>query len=175
MDSLIKQYEKRIFGFLIQYVKIPEEAEDMTQEILIKLWQNKERISSIDDQEAYILAMTRNYVRDHFKKMSRERIYLQEVVDHLPVQDDSAFTIIKRKELETNIEAVILELPPRQQEVYHLFYKQGKSMVEIAKELKISPHTVKNHRAQALKFIQSRINPEMFLSVMILFGVLLES
>lgn len=173
MVSLVKQYEKRIYGFLIQYVKIPEEAEDMTQEILIKLWQNKERIYSIDDQEAYILAMTRNYIRDHFKKMSREKIYFQEVVDHLPVQDDSAFMIIKRKELESNIEAIILELPPRQQEVYHLFYKKGKTLVEIAKELKISPHTVKNHRAQALKFIQSRINPEMFLSGLILLDILL--
>lgn len=170
---MVSQYRSRIFGFILKYVKIPEEAEDMTQEILIKLWHNKERIYSIDDQEVYILAMTRNYIRDHFKKMSREKIYLQEVVDHLPVQDDSAFMIIKRKELETNIEAVILELPPRQQEVYHLFYKKGKSLVEIAKELKISPHTVKNHRTQALKFIRSRVNPELFLSGLIFISLLL--
>ena len=173
MDKMVSQYRSRIFGFILKYVKIPEEAEDMTQEILIKLWQNKEKITAVKDQDSYILAMTRNYVRDHFKKMSREKLYLQEVIDHLPVQDDSAFMIIKRKELETNIEAVILELPPRQQEVYHLFYKKGKSLVEIAKELKISPHTVKNHRAQALKFIQSRINPEMFLSGLILLDILL--
>src|SRR5690625_7004194 len=173
MDKMVSQYRSRIFGFILKYVKIPEEAEDMTQEILIKLWQNKEKITAVKDQDSYILAMTRNYVRDHFKKMSREKLYLQEVIDHLPVQDDSAFMIIKRKELETNIEAVILELPPRQQEVYHLFYKKGKSIVEIAKELKVTPHTDKTHESQRLKFIQSRINPEMFLSGFILLDILL--
>lgn len=169
MVSLVKQYEKRIYGFLIQYVKIPEEAEDMTQEILIKLWQNKDRILTIEDQESYILTMTRNFIRDHFKKMSRNPVYLQEVTEHLSPRDDSAFMIIKRKELESNIELVVKELPPRQREVFHLFYKKGKSLVEIAHELKISPHTVKNHRTQALKFIQSRINPELFLTFGLLF------
>lgn len=164
MDSLIKQYEKRIYGFLIQYVKVPEEAEDLTQELLIKLWQNKERVFTVEDQESYILAMTRNFIRDHFKKMNRDKLYRKEVLTHLTPKIDSPFVLIKRKELENNIEAVVKELPPRQREVYHLFYKQGKSLVEIANELKISPHTVKNHRAQALKFIQSRINPELFLT-----------
>src|SRR5690625_6120774 len=119
MDKMVSQYRSRIFGFILKYVKIPEEAEDMTQEILIKLWQNKEKITAVKDQDSYILAMTRNYVRDHFKKMSREKLYLQEVIDHLPVQYDSAFMIIKRKELETNNEAVVQKHTLNQHEVYN--------------------------------------------------------
>ena len=167
MEKIIQQYRTRIYGFLLKYVKIPEEAEDMTQEVLVKLWNNRQKIQSMDDQESYILAMTRNFIRDHFKRMSREKAYMEEVIRHLPDQTYSAYCTIQRHELQDSIQAVVSELPERQQEVYKLFYDKGKSLKEIARELDISPYTVKNHRAQALKIIRSRINPEAFLTGLI--------
>lgn len=166
MEKMINQYRRRIYGFLLKYVKIPEQAEDLTQDILIKLWKNRDRIQSMEDQEAYILTITRNYIRDHFKKMSREEAYLREVIFHLPTQDPSSMRIIQRNELQNSILRIVSELPDRQQEVYHLFYEKGKSLKEIARELDISPYTAKNHRAEALKVIRSKINPEVFLTVM---------
>src|SRR5690606_6954780 len=103
MEKEIEQYRNRIFGFLIKYVKIPEQAEDMTQDILIKLWNNRDRIQSLEDQESYILAITRNYIRDHFKRMSREKAYLEEVIAYLPTQDNSAIQKIQRYELQRSI------------------------------------------------------------------------
>ncbi len=166
MEKMINQYRRRIYGFLLKYVKIPEQAEDLTQDILIKLWKNRDRIQTMEDQEAYILTIARNYIRDHFKKMSREEAYLQEVIFHLPTQDPSSMRIIQRNELQNSILRIVSELPDRQQEVYHLFYEKGKSLKEIARELDISPYTAKNHRAEALKIIRSKINPEVFLTVM---------
>ncbi|MBY5958774.1 sigma-70 family RNA polymerase sigma factor [Membranicola marinus] len=173
MEELVQQYRNRIYGFLLKYVKIPEQAEDLTQDVLIKLWKNRNRILSMEDQEAYILAVTRNQVRDHFKKMTREESYLQEVILHMPTQNSNEYAIIQRHELQESIQSVVAELPQRQQEVYKLFYDKGKSLKEIAIELNISPYTAKNHRAQALKFIRSRINPEAFLTgAMIIFLLL---
>ena len=168
MEQIIKQYRHRIYGFLLKYVKIPQQAEDMTQDILVKLWHNRQKIQSIEDQEAYILAITRNFIRDHFKKMSREKAYLEEVIAQLPTQAPSTLRIIQRHELQNSIRTIVSELPDRQQEVYHLFYDKGKSLVEIARELNISPYTVKNHRAEALKLIRSRINPEVFMTGLML-------
>lgn len=173
MEELVKQYRNRIYGFLLKYVKIPEQAEDLTQDVLIKLWKNRDRILSMEDQEAYILTITRNQVRDHFKKMTKEKSYLQEVIQHMPTQKSNEYAIIQRHELQESIQTVVAELPERQQEVYKLFYDKGKSLKEIAIELNISPYTAKNHRAQALKFIRSRINPEAFLTgAMIIFLLL---
>lgn len=172
MQKIIEQYERRIYGYLLRYVKIPAEAEDLTQEILIKLWKAHKRIGSVEDQEAYILAMTRNHIRDHFKRMSREADYLKEVMAHMPVQEDSGFATIKRNELNERIDSVIREMPERQRIVYQLIYKQGKSLQDIARELNISPHTVKNHKIQALKFIRSKINPEAFLTLLVIIELL---
>ena len=168
MEKIIQQYHNRVFAFLLKYVKIPEVAEDLTQDVMIKLWQNRNKIESLDDQEAYILAITRNYIRDHFKKMSREKIYMEEVIQHLPVQDNSLHQTIQRHDLQNSIRKVVAELPERQRQVYQLVYDHGKSLKETAKELDISPYTAKNHRAQALKVIRARINPEAFLTGLIM-------
>ncbi|HLU92698.1 MAG TPA: sigma-70 family RNA polymerase sigma factor [Membranihabitans sp.] len=168
MEKVIAQYRNRIYGFLLKYVKVPQQAEDMTQDILIKLWNNQEKIRSMEDQEAYILAITRNFIRDHFKRMVREKAYLDEVILHLPTHEPSALRIVQRHELQDSILHIVSELPDRQQEVYHLFYDKGKSLREIARELNISPYTAKNHRAEALKFIRSRINPEVFLTILMI-------
>lgn len=164
MEKVIHQYRNRIYGFLLKYVKIPEQAEDMTQEVLVKIWKNRQKILSMEDQEAYILAITRNYIRDHFKRMSREEAYMEEVLRYLPVADNATYRTIQRNELHDSICEVVSELPERQQEVYRLFYDKGKKLKEIAQELDISPYTAKNHRAQALKVIRARINPDMFLT-----------
>lgn len=171
MEQMIEQYRHRIYGFLLKYVKIPQQAEDMTQDILVKLWNNRQKIQSLEDQEAYILAITRNFIRDHFKKMSREKAYLEDVIAQLPTQAPSTLRIIQRHELQNSIRNIVSELPDRQQEVYHLFYDKGKSLKEIARELDISPYTAKNHRAEALKIIRSKINPEVFMTGLVLMGI----
>ena len=170
MEEIVKLYRNRIYGFLLKYVKISEVAEDLTQDVLAKLWLNIKKIDSIEDQEAYILAITRNHIRDHFKKMTREKEYMEEVIQLLPVQVNTIHQTIQRRELQDSIIDVVAQLPQRQQEVYKLFYHKGKSLKEIAKELDISPYTAKNHRAQALKLIRSKINPEAFLTLLLLIG-----
>lgn len=173
MEQLIQKYQSRVYGFLLKYVKIPEVAEDLTQDVMVKLWRNLEKVQSVEDQEAYILAITRNYIRDHFKKMSREKAYMAEVVQYLPVQDSCIHQTIQRHDLQDSIRSVVAELPERQREVYQLIYEHGKSLKEIAKEMDISPYTAKNHRAQALKVIRSRINPEAFLTGLMIMATLL--
>lgn len=164
MEKLLNSYRNRIFGFLLKYVKIPEVAEDLTQEVLIKLWKNKERFQEIEDKEAYMLAVTRNLIRDHFKKITQEEKYKAEVWNHIPTVDNTMIRSIQRSELTSNIKSIVHTLPERQQEIYFLIFKKGLSLAEIAQELKISPYTAKNHLSKALKVIRSKINPESFLT-----------
>jgi len=173
MEELILRYRIRIFGFLKKYVKVTDVAEDLTQDILIKLWINRGKLELIDDQDSYVLAIVRNHIRDHFKKMIREQSYLDKVIEHMPRHDDSIYRTIQGNQLRESIHNVVKQLPERQKEVYNMVYLQGKSHKEIAKQLEISPYTVKNHCVQALKVIKSKVNPELFLSWLFTFSTYL--
>lgn len=150
---------------MLKYVKIPEVAEDLTQEVLIKLWNNKNRFQDIEDKESYMLAITRNLVRDHFKKLTQEEKYREEVWLYVPQCDNnSLYREVQRNELNENIREIVNTLPDRQKQVYQLNFKKGMSLKDISNQLNISPYTAKNHLAQALKVIRSKINPESFLT-----------
>jgi RNA polymerase sigma-70 factor (ECF subfamily) len=152
----------------MKYVKIPEVAEDLTQDVFLKLWKMEEKIEEIEQMDAYILTIARNQVKDHFKRMAKDQQYLESVAANLNPRENSPQREIQIKELKRNLQLILDELPERQKEVYLSKYEEGLSMKEIAEKLGISPYTVKNHLTQALKFIRSRINIESYLTVSIL-------
>ncbi|GAA5222329.1 RNA polymerase sigma factor [Membranihabitans marinus] len=170
MEELLEKYRNRIFGFMLKYVKIPELAEDLTQEVLLKIWKNRDRFLTIEDKESYMLAMTRNMIRDHFKKLTKEEKYKKEVWRHLPQSDNSLIQTIQRDEMTDNIKQVVNSLPHRQREIYNLNFHTSMSLKEISEQLDISPFTAKNHLAKALKVIRSKINPESFLTGLVIIG-----
>lgn len=167
-DTIVTGYQKRLFSFFLKYIKIPEIAEDLTQDVFLKLWKMEEKIEEIEQLDAYILAIARNLVRDHFKRMARDQQYLESVAVNLKPKENSPQREFQIKELKKNLQLILDELPERQKEVYLSKYEEGLSMKEIAEKLGISPFTVKNHLAQALKFIRSRINIESYLTISIL-------
>ncbi|GAA5222324.1 RNA polymerase sigma factor [Membranihabitans marinus] len=170
MEELLKKYRNRIYGFMLKYVKIPELAEDLTQEVLIKIWKNRNRFLTMEDKESYMLAITRNMIRDHFKKLTQEEKYKEEVWSHFPQTDNSLIRQIQREELTDSINQVVNSLPHRQREIYKLNFQRGMSLKEISKQLDISPFTAKNHLAKALKVIRSKVNPESFLVGLLIIG-----
>lgn len=168
MDHLLTEYRNRIYGMVLKYVKIPAVAEDLTQDILLGIWKNKSKVETSGNIEAYILTIAKNGIRDHFKKMAREKDYLELVVEHMRPKSDNPYTAIQRLELQQKIQSIVRELPEKQQRVYRMVFEQGKSLGELSKELKISAFTAKNHKAQALKTIRAKIKPEAFLTYLLL-------
>ncbi len=167
-DAIVTGYQKRLYGFFLKYVKIPEVAEDLTQDVFLKLWKMEEKIEEIEQLDAYILAIARNHINDHFKRMTKDKQYLESVAENLNPQENSLQREIQIKELKRKLMLILDEMPERQKQVYLSKYEEGLSMKEIAEKLGISPYTVKNHLAQALKFIRSRVNIESYLTISIL-------
>lgn len=167
-EAIVSNYQKRLYGFFLKYVKIPEVAEDLTQDVFLKLWKMEEKIEEIEQLDAYILTIARNHIKDHFKKMTKDKKYLELVADNLQPQVSYLSKEIQIRDLKRKLELILQELPERQKEVYKFKYEEGLSMHEIAEKLSISHHTVKNHLAQALKFIRSRINLESYLTISVL-------
>ena len=61
--KLVGQYQDRVFTFVHYSLKNREEAEDVTQEVLVKLWQHKDRVNP-DNLTAWVMRVARNAVID---------------------------------------------------------------------------------------------------------------
>jgi len=162
MKNKMENYRVRIYHFILKFVKDPELAEDLTQDVILKIWMGREKISSVGDIDSYIMAMSKNHVMDHFKKLAKEKSFQEEIWNHLQSSENRVESNLVTKELEAQLNTILKALPPRQQEIFELNQGKGMTLKEIAEKLNIAPNTAKNHLARAFKVVRSQIKTEFF-------------
>jgi RNA polymerase sigma-70 factor (family 1) len=165
MENRIKNYRLRIYHFIQKFVKSSALAEDLTQDIMLKIWANREKIVCLEDIDAYVVAMARNLVMDHFKRLAKEKSYQEEVWRLMQKSGDRVESLLAVKDIEARLDAILKVLPRRQQQIFELNHKKGLTLKEIGSKLNIAPNTVKNHLSRALKVVRSQIRPESFLLI----------
>ena len=73
MENGMPYYRAKVYRFILQFVKNYSLAEDLTQDVMLKVWSKYERLSTLDDMDNYVLKMAKNHIIDHFKKLAREK------------------------------------------------------------------------------------------------------
>ncbi len=155
--ELFALYKHRLFGFMYKLTDSAELAEDVVQEVFLKLWQNRAALSGVENAGGYIFRMAQNQAVTAFRKMARETLVLAELKDTVAKPLVNAEDALAARELETKVRQVIESLPPQQKLVYTLSREQGLKYDEIAEKLQISPGTVKNHMIQALRTLRNAL------------------
>jgi len=155
MKEVYAAYRGFLYQFFLKHVKIPALAEDLAQDVFVKLWMKREDLGNVENIDAWLFTLARNHLHDHYRKLSTEKKYQESVWNHLERQSNVVLLDIYKKELEQEIESLLELLSPRQKEVYILSRRDGLSLEEIASHLKISRNTAKNHLVHALKVIRN--------------------
>ncbi|MGL5049005.1 MAG: sigma-70 family RNA polymerase sigma factor [Fusobacteriaceae bacterium] len=127
--------EKQLFNFIKKKISNNEDAEDILQEVYIKLHQNIHLLKDEDKIISWIYQITRNTINDCYKKCNR--IKLEELDDkHFILKEDSDENF--NLEITESIKRIIEEMPPNLKEILNLFEFQNNSHKEISKKLEIN-------------------------------------
>ena len=133
-----------------------EEAEDVVQDTLIKVWNSRERWLELESIEAYSLTIARNLSLDRAKKLDNNNGYLEE--EKVERQDQSytpSERMIQKDKLDI-VRKMINELPEKQRTCLQLRDIEGKPYKEIAKILDITEDQVKVNIFRARQTIKQR-------------------
>jgi RNA polymerase sigma-70 factor, ECF subfamily len=166
-DAVYELYCRRLFGFVIRYIKHREDAEEIVQDVFVKIWENRNRIDTFSSFDAYIFTIAYNTTIDLLRKRVCESkyfdylVYRQQIEMAPDVTDEIGF-----KELSERADLLVNRLTPRQREVFFLCRKEGLSHEEIAHRLHISVNTVKNHMVSALAFIKSHLDDSLAVNIL---------
>lgn len=171
IDHLIKKYYSRVYAFALVHVLSEDVAKDLTQDVFFQLVKKEKELQSISDIEAYIFTIARNRTYKYFKKINNNNLLRSKIMKaYCDKYIDIEETIIAR-ELEEKFKELIHLLPTRQREIYKLSREQGLSYKEIAQQLQISPNTVRNHLAQALKTLRGKYKVLGLIFILFLGGI----
>lgn len=158
--NLFREYAKRIFVFARGYLKSNEEAEEVVQEVFIKIWNVRASINTELSFKSYLFKITYNYIRELFLKKARENSYKNDILDSAIDFDTRTEEKIDYQSLLELVEQLIDRLPPRQKEIIILRKKHGLPVKEIAGLLDISHRTVEKHLSEALKTLKTELSEE---------------
>lgn len=159
-ESLFLHYFPRVKGFISGILQNEEEAEDISQDIFVSLWQNREKLTEIENLNAYLYRIAKNTVLRHIERFLLFRDYQQLQTNNASfssTDNDSIEEELYAKELEYLIAVAVEKMPPQRKLIYRMSRIEGISNDEIAKRLSISKRTVENHLTQALADIRKII------------------
>lgn len=165
--ALFKEYYKTMVHFAMQFVRVLEEAEDIAQDLFVRLWENDARYDSLNSLQTYMYTTVRNASLDLLKHREVEKRY----ADYALRQDEADVELdlkVMEEELYRTMFRYVEELPQRRREIFKL-YLAGKRNEEIAEELGVSAETVKTAKKEAVRYIRQRMG-KLFLLLCLLDG-----
>lgn len=152
---LFESHWDNIYGVALAFTKSTVIAEEMVQDVFIKVWTKRQNLSEVKKFNDYLFIIARN----HIFTTLRKKIYEEPFSDHLKNYFKEASNLpdqqLLYRETEHLIQEAINHLPPQQQLIYCLSRKDGLNQDEIAQKLNISKNTVKSHMSKALQFIRN--------------------
>ena len=169
-DQLFKKYGKRLYGFAIGYLKSHEDAEELVQDIFVKVWENRSELDENQSFNSYLFTIAKNTILNHFRKKAHQQSYIEYIKQHTKLIHIKTEEDIVYSDLDAQAKKVIDKLPPSRREIFRLSREQGYNNEEIAQRLNISKKTVENQITHALKFIREQLGsknliPLLFISL----------
>ena len=142
-------YYGRIHSYVQKLVKLPTLAEDIVQEIFIKVWEARTRLTSVKHFRAFLFAIARNHSLNSLESIARSRQRLTALIHHLQNHrvDDEA----PEHDYRHFIEKALGTLPPRSREIFRLCREQSMTYDQVAADLGISRNAVKKHMVAVIR------------------------
>lgn len=168
--NIYERYSKRLYGFVLRYIKQNEDAEEIVQEVFVKIWESRNKIDAFSSFESFLFTIAYNTTISLLRKRTNEKKYLEHLKSlQQPNNSSDLIDEIHFNKLNDRVQSLLNELTPRQKEIFQLSREEGLTHDEIAKKLDISVNTVKKHMGNTLSFLRSQINSTLTINLLFAF------
>lgn len=153
---LFDNYKNRVYGYVLTITRSPYAAEEITQEIFIKLWLSRDILVGVENIDGYIFATARNKTLNYLRKAAYDVRLLRELQERAAPEtgNNNVEERAMSSEYDRLLQDALALLSPQRRLVYQLSRERGLNHEEIANHLQLSRNTVKNHMVEALRFIR---------------------
>ena len=154
--EIFMRYHKKVYYFIFGLLKSEKDAEDLTQEVFLKLWTHRNRFSEVKAFAPYLYVLVKhtvfNYIESKRMRMEQLARMGEEIGGRM---GDTPHEELVARDLRLLVDMIVEGMPPQRKTVYRMSRDEGLSNAEIAECLRISKKTVENHLNLALREIRN--------------------
>ncbi len=162
--ELVSRHTRRVFALAYRFTGRVDEAEDLTQEIFVRVYQTLDRFRQTGSFSGWLLALARNQAIDHYRRVRDERIRRSpdaEGLDAIASPADGPLRSLEREERVNLVRRGLRSLPPDLREAVILCDLEGLPYDEIADTLRVPLGTVKSRINRGrLELAKRLLNPQ---------------
>ncbi|MBC8185284.1 RNA polymerase sigma-70 factor [candidate division KSB1 bacterium] len=158
-ETLFRTYYASLCGFVYQYTKSTEAAEEIVQNIFLKIWENHEKWKPHGTIKSYLYKAAKNHSLNYLKHQTRkQKIFDSEAV--VEIQSDiTPADELHGRELHKAVSYAVNKLPEKCRLIFNLNRQEGMTYTDIADNLDISIKTVETQMGRALKTLRRILAP----------------
>lgn len=162
------RYAPQVQAFSLRILQDDMLAEEVMQETMLKLWQQGEKLASIENLDAYLRVLSRNYCYNILRRKKLEQRVEGELAATWEETHHATEELVLLNEARQLLQGAVDALPDYHRKVYELCHQQGLKYQEAAERLQLSPHSVKTYMKQALRSIREHLRDRGDLMVLLL-------
>lgn len=152
---LFDRYRNRIYQTAIRYLKSPVLAQEVVQDVFLKLWFERKNIRKDMPVEAWLFTIAKNNLLNRLKKLASEWKALKNLKAPATQASESPEDKVQESQYDQLLQEALQTLSEQQQAVFLLSRNQHLTYAQIAEKMDISPLTVKTHMSRALDTIRA--------------------
>jgi RNA polymerase sigma-70 factor (ECF subfamily) len=149
--------KNKLFRFALRFLGNEDEAKDVVQEVLIKVWNGREKMNEVQNWEAWCMRITKNLSLDRLRSLSRKQTQPIESVFDIRQPDLTPHENSELQESMRSISILIAALPEKQRQVIHLRDVEGYSYNEICEILELDMNQVKVNLFRARSAVREKL------------------
>jgi RNA polymerase sigma-70 factor (ECF subfamily) len=150
-NQLFYQHERKLYNFSCKLLHSQEDAEEIVQEVFIRVWEHRSTLKEDLPFEAFIIRIAKNLIYNKAKRKVNEYAYKEYCIKHLNKALLTTENEVNFNALEELTSHFIEQLPPKRKIIFTMSRVRGLTNQEIANQLNISTSTVENQINKALK------------------------
>lgn len=153
-QRLFDQLWGNVYSTTLRLTKSPEMSQDLSQEVFLRLWENRRRLPEVTNIYGFLYTITKNLVTDFLRtKVFRDnnRSFL---TDYYTYGDTDPFKALEIREQQERLQEAVSRLPLQLQQVVTLAYFEGKTHKEVAEALQITPASSRVYLVRAIALLR---------------------
>jgi len=156
-NEIYQRYWLTLFQKAVKKVTVPEEAEDIIQDLFVSIWIKRHSLQIHTTLKGYLFSALKYKIINLYESNCVRKNYSSYVITNCKWKNNTTEEMVVFNEVQREFENCLEKLSPKVKHVFLLSRNDNLSISEIAERLDISPQTVKNQISKALKMLKAHL------------------